>query len=33
MINTTNNNVVVSDLQRDTKPGQSGRYTFPMYHC
>lgn len=33
MINTTNNNVVVSDLQRDTKPGQPGRYTFPMYHC
>jgi hypothetical protein len=33
MINTTNNNVVVSDLQRDTKPGQPGRYAFLMYHC
>lgn len=32
MINTTNNDVVVSGLQRDIKPGQPGGYTFLMYH-
>ena len=32
MINATNINVVVSGLQRDIKPVQSGRYVIPMYH-